>query len=1230
MKGIAQTLTLLTLLFSTGVSAQVVTYCCDAAAEQQYMADMAGLGTDVTESFEAAPWTSVRVPFSQASITSKGLIWSRSGGGMTTTPGDSHDGNYEVYAVGAGGIFHPIPDGFNVQGDGITFNAFGGWYIGQSTKIKFTVDGDPNRVNFTGVEATVLDWTFLGFIDTTPFTSVEIREADEQGDETKIFWADDFTFSTSGAVASPGQLQFQSAAYSVAENGAQIQVTVTRTGGSDGAVDVDYATTDGSAYAGSDYTATSGTLNFLDGQTSKTINVPIIDDIDYEGDETFAINLNNATGGATLGTPVSSTVTIQEDEIPPAAGSLQFENASYSVAEDGASILVTVTRTGGSAGAVTVDYATTDSSATAGSDYTATSDTLNFGDGVMSQNFSVPILDDTDYEGDEAFSLNLSNAQGGASLGAPSSSTVTITENDAVPPAGSLQFGSATYGVAENGASVLVTVTRTGGSFGEVGVNYASSDGTATAGSDYTSTSNTLTFADGIMSQSFSITILDDTDYEGDESFQLDLSGVTGGASIGAPSSTTITITEDDPVPSAGSLQFSGVTYSVAEDGTSLLVTVTRTGGSDGAVSASYSSSNGTATAGADYAVANGTLNFADGDVSETFTVAIIDDGNYEGDEQFGLSLSNAQGGATIGAPSSATVTITEDDSVPPAGSLQFSGASYSVAENGTSLLVTVSRSGGSAGAVSVDYASSNGTATAGADYTAVNNTLNFADGDMSESFTVTILDDVDYEGDENFGLSLSNAQGGASVGAPSSATVTITENDAVPPAGSLQFSGTNYNVAENQASVLVTVTRNGGSFGAVSVNYESSNGTATSGMDYTPVNGVLNFADGDMSESFPVTILDDTVFEGDETFNLGLSTAQGGATIGNPSSATVTIGENDAPPVAGALQFGAASYSVAENAASVQVRVDRVGGSAGAVSVEYATSNGSAMSGSDYTSASGTLSFADGETSRTVDVALLDDSRFEGNETFTVRLSAPTGGASLGAPVDATVTITDNDQQSKPDGKKKGGGAMSPVMLVLVIVAMLFSPTAGLAGTVDGDDPHANHKKMMSSSDSHARSSHAYDLQGIGVTLADSTKTTLADLVSADKPVMVHFIFTTCTTICPVQAATFSQVQQRLGDEASGVQMISVSIDPEYDTPARLQDYAKKFRAGPQWDFLTGSTEQMIQVQKAFDAYDGNKMNHKPLTLLRAAGADEWVRLEGLVSSSDILEEYERLKSGS
>ena len=346
--------------------------------------------------------------------------------------------------------------------------------------------------------------------------------------------------------------------------------------------------------------------------------------------------------------------------------------------------------------------------------------------------------------------------------------------------------------------------------------------------------------------------------------------------------------------------------------------------------------------------------------------------------------------------------------------------------------------------------------------------------------------------------------------------------------------------------------------------------------------------------------MLDDSIYEGDETFTVSLQNPIGGAALGSPSLATVTITENDLPPPAGSLQFSGAAYSVSEADGLVTVTVTRSGGSAGTISADYATSDLTATAGSDYTSLSGTLT---------------SDSDYT--------------AASLGAPVDTTVTITENNRQNQPaGGKKKGGGAMSPITLLLVLVVILFSPAAGFAG--DDDDPHAQHKKMMASGNTHALSTHAYDLQGIGVTKADSSQTTLAELISDDKPVMVHFIFTTCTTICPVQAATFSQVQRTLGDEASEVQMISVSIDPEYDTPAKLQDYAKKFRAGPQWEFLTGTPEQMIQLQKAFDAYGGNKMNHKPLTLLRGAGADEWIRLEGLVSASDILAEYMKLKSGS
>ena len=239
--------------------------------------------------------------------------------------------------------------------------------------------------------------------------------------------------------------------------------------------------------------------------------------------------------------------------MPLAAGSLQFSAASFSVAESGASVAISVTRTGGSAGAVSVDYATSDGSASAGSDYTASAGTLSFADGETSQSFSVAILDDTFYEGDEGFGLSLSNVAGGASLGTLATASVTITEDDPPPPAGSLQFSASGFSVVESGASVAISVTRTGGSAGAVSVDYATSDGSATAGSDYTASAGTLSFVDGETSQSFSVAILDDTLFEGDEGFSANLSNIAGGASLGTPATANITITEDDPPPAQDS-----------------------------------------------------------------------------------------------------------------------------------------------------------------------------------------------------------------------------------------------------------------------------------------------------------------------------------------------------------------------------------------------------------------------------------------------------------------------------------------------------------------------------------------------------------------------------------------------------------------------------------------------------------------------------------------------------
>jgi len=351
---------------------------------------------------------------------------------------------------------------------------------------------------------------------------------------------------------------------------------------------------------------------------------------------------------------------------------------------------------------------------------------------------------------------------------------------------------------------------------------------------------------------------------------------------------------------------------------------------------------------------------------------------------------------------------------VPSFGTISLSMFSYSVNENGGTVTITATRTGGSSGAVGVSYATSNGTALAGSDYIAANGTLSWADGNStSKVITVSLFNDALIEGPETFTVTLSNATGGATLGTPSSATVTIVDDESP---GSISLSASAYSVNENGGTVTITATRTGGSSGAVGVSYKTSNGTAMADSDYVTSIGTLSWADGDTAnKTFTVTILDDTAVEGNETFTVTLSNPTGGATLQSPSSATVTILDNDS---FGTIALSASSYSVNENGGTVTITATRTGGSSGAVGVSYATSNGTALAGSDYVAANGTLSWADGEAaSKTFSVSILDDTIAEGNETFTVTLSSPTGGSTLGSPSVATVTIVDNDGSVQTTG---------------------------------------------------------------------------------------------------------------------------------------------------------------------------------------------------------------------
>ena len=585
--------------------------------------------------------------------------------------------------------------------------------------------------------------------------------------------------------------------------------------------------------------------------------------------------------------------------------------------------------------------------------------------------------------------------------------------------------------VTGNEKTAELVVRRTGGSSGAVSVAYETVDGSALAGSDYVPKVGRLEWADGDTSQkSIPLVLIDDGNHE-QERFSLQLFDSTGGAILALQ---TATIWSGN-IPELG-LALERKT--IGESDGSITLRVSRSGSASGAVSVDFATYPITAKAGSDFTSAYGTLTWRDGQTAEkTITVLLVDDSVNEGDEWFGVSLSNPTDGAILGTYGSATVTIADDDAAPPPPppGLGFTLANASVGEADGSVVLNVSRSGSADAAVSVSYATSSGSAAAGSDFASANDTLSWAAGDTAnKTIIVNLTNDGLEEDDETFTVTLSNPSTGVLLGSNVSVTVTIVDDDS--PGGGLDDPGkvglldpaTLVRVVESNRVVDVYLHRSQGSTGRVSVRFQLGGGTASPDVDFAPSSGTVTWEDGELGlKSIPVEIFDDMEVEGEETIPVRLlNPPTGGATL---SGATTSIAVADNDSGIGLVNNG---LSVQETGNSALLTVFRSGDSSSAASVNYATSPGSATAGSDFTSASGTLDWAAGDTSnKTVSISITNDSADEGDETFMVTLSNPSAGMPLGSNSTATVTIVDDDTSG-------GGGGGSTGLELLALLGLL------------------------------------------------------------------------------------------------------------------------------------------------------------------------------------------------
>ena len=372
------------------------------------------------------------------------------------------------------------------------------------------------------------------------------------------------------------------------------------------------------------------------------------------------------------------------------------------------------------------------------------------------------------------------------------------------------------------------------------------------------------------------------------------------------------------------------------------------------------------------------------------------------GDLTVDLEMSGVSN-AIIGSPSSSLLTIASVQNGP--GVLAFAQTNFTVSEGVTNAVITIIRTNGTAGNVSVTLSTSNLTAIAGVNYSNVTASATFADGQTVQTVDIPVIQQASAGPSVTVLLTLSNPQNGATIGGQAQETLTIENN-----LQNFSFDSASYFVNEGAGSVTVKILRNGPANNSATVffttysppNADDANGFAVPNVDYVPAFGTLTFAPGATLQTIPVSIIQGNSVNGVESFQVLLENPTGGAQVGVPGVTTIGIISD----VTG-FAFTTNAYYIGENGSNIVITVNRINPNTGAVSVRYATSDNTAITGVDYLATQGTLNFQNGQSSASFTVQILNPDIVESTKNFNVILSEPSANSFLVAPSNALVNIT-------------------------------------------------------------------------------------------------------------------------------------------------------------------------------------------------------------------------------
>jgi antitoxin component of MazEF toxin-antitoxin module len=788
------------------------------------------------------------------------------------------------------------------------------------------------------------------------------------------------------------------------------------------------------AIAAVDYTALTGTIVIPALQNSVTIPVPVIDDKIIEGTESFIVTLTDgtsATYGAYTGT-TAATVTIADDDDVAANKVISITATTAAASEPSTDGLFTVSLPAGVTVSepVTITY-TVSGTAAAGTDYTTLTGSVVIPANTNSATISVPVIDDNVLEGTETVIVTLTggtSATYGTYTGT-TAATVNIGDDDNVAANKVINIVATTAAASEPGTDGLFTVSLPTGVTVSKPVTIAYTvSGTASAANDYAALVGVVIIPANTNSVTIPVAVLDDNFIEASETVIVTLLGGTAptyGIFTGT-SSATVNIADNDDI-AANKVISIVATTTASEPSTDGLFTVKLPTGVtiSEPVTVTYTVA-GTAGAGVDYTALTGSVVIPANTNSVTIPVSVIDDSNIEVGETVIVTLSGGTS-ATYGTytgTTSAIVNIADDDNVAANKIISIVATTSAASEPSTDGLFTVSLPTGVTVSepVTVNYTvagtATGGTGGAGTDYTALTGTVVIPANTNSVTIPVTVVDDINIEGNETVIASLTggtSATYGTYTGT-SFATVTIADDDNVAANKVISIVATNAAASEPSTNGLFTVSLPTGVTVSepVTVTYTVA-GTAGAGVDYTTLTGSVVIPANSNSVTIPVTVIDDNNIEASETVIVTLTggTSATYGTYTGTTAATVNIADDDNVAANKVISIVATTPAASEPSTNGLFTVSLPTGVTVSepVTVTY-TVTGTAGAGTDYTTLTGTVIIPANSNSVTIPVTVINDSKIEASETVIVTLTGGTSvtyGTYTGTTA-ATVNIADDD----------------------------------------------------------------------------------------------------------------------------------------------------------------------------------------------------------------------------